>query len=85
MLASVANYSTHYTLVSTPAKQRDIHIIIFAINVALVVIGYGLAGYTNKATLTPMKLLRIVFMAFSLFYLFNMPSASANTSIPPHI
>jgi hypothetical protein len=70
MQTSIADFPVNAMTVST-RKRRDIHVIIFAINVALVIIGYGLAGYTNKASLMPMKLLRIVFMVFSLLYLFN--------------
>jgi hypothetical protein len=52
-------------------KPIDYHVVFFFINAALVIIGYGLAYPTNFASLVPMKVLRILVLAASLFYLFN--------------
>ncbi|WP_378410940.1 O-antigen ligase family protein [Rhodocytophaga aerolata] len=55
---------------TTPTK-RDYHRILFFMNVVLVVVGYGLAHPTGFASVGPMKILRILVLGFSLFYLFN--------------
>ncbi|QHT66079.1 O-antigen ligase family protein [Rhodocytophaga rosea] len=54
-----------------PSSKRDYHVVLFFWNVAMVIIGYGLANVTGMASLAPMKILRIVLLAFSLIYLFN--------------
>lgn len=52
-------------------KKVDYHVVLFSINVALVVIGYGLAYPTGFSSLLPMMILRILVLGMSLLYLFN--------------
>jgi hypothetical protein len=52
-------------------KKTDYHVVLFFINVALVVIGYGLANPTGFASVLPMMMLRILVLGVSLVYLFN--------------
>jgi O-antigen ligase len=58
--------------VVSPIKQKwDWNIIFFFLNVVMVVISYGAAGFTKMASNIITKPLRIGLLAFSLYYLFS--------------
>jgi hypothetical protein len=71
--ASIQLQETAQQVAEAPQQKKkiDYHIVLLFINVALVVIGYGLANPTGFASVLPMMILRIIVLGISLVYLFN--------------